>query len=126
MTILEFLQTHTLEEILQNDKMVKKLDPIERTLNECRDVDCDLSDFCGLLECSICMECECEFYTEHDYDYETNTYHWGCNITHQTNAKNVRDGINGDLKPVKCPHLEKHKEYIRNYVKDRLLREIED
>lgn len=129
MTMLDFLQAHTLDEILENDKILLILDD---SIDERR------HDYFDLRGCVIendlffradaCEAISCSHYESHydQYDYELSGY---CNLVYDHAIKNGWDGSPDTyidfVKPINCPYQHEHIKYIKNNVKKFLLKELE-
>ena len=108
MTLLNYLQNHSLEEILENDKMVKFLWSLFIG---------DVYDHClvipigghhrddGALNVGVCYRHECKFLYEDTEDENECT---------------------AGLSNLECPYKDEHWKEFQNDVKNELLKELED
>lgn len=130
MTVLDILQTHTLEEILENDEIVLFLEGLVSTNYH------DYFDFCGCefklskwFRADACDMIDCQYYESHYdmYDHELSGY---CNIVEEYAIRNGLspscdcDTCENFVKQVRCPHEDEHVKFVKNNVKEFLLKEL--
>lgn len=130
MTVLDILQTYTLEEILENDEIVLFLEKLVSTRN------CDFfsSNHCAFeqskwFRADACGIIDCQYYDD-QYDQYDNTLWGNCNIVEEYANKNGVDPSHDYIayekfaKQVRCPYKDEHVKFVKNTVKEFLLKEL--
>ena len=134
MTMLEFLQTHTFEEILENDEILNTI-CFELNLlptNEIvyiRSYDneyIDFKSFCEYHFSSICKKYGCKYFEDNDYDDLLEMYDI-CNYNMNNFILDKNLGIYTkriEKEDFSCPYENEHKELRAVYAKKLLLKEL--